>query len=382
LSEAEPAYHRALAVAATGIERCRALIGLAAVKRLTDDIDGALADLAQAESEASANNLLVEQSRIHFLRGNLMFPRGDLDGCLREHQLGLSFAQRAARPDLEAASLGGLGDAEYLRGRMNSARERLVECVALARKLGLGRIAVANQAQVAHAALYTGSMDETLALATAAAEAAVQVGHLRATINARLAVAGALLGLARYDDCLEMVNQSEEAIERAGAIRFRQGTAMYRGYALAALGRRPEAIRALRDGIAFAVENGFAFQGPAVAGALALAVDDPAEKLACLERAEAGIAAGCVGHNQYRVYTDGIDVAYALRDAAMLRRFVGLLRRYPPDETVAWSAFHALRGEALLHQLEPDAGPQGALLLRQAEQRGRELSLHHYRLTA
>jgi hypothetical protein len=113
-----------------------------------------------------------------------------------------------------------------------------------------------------------------------------------------------------------------------------------------------------------------------------LVLDDPAEKSACLERAEAGIAAGCVSHNQYRVYVDGIAVAYALRDAALLRRYVGLLRSYPPDETVAWSAFHALRGEALLHQLEPDAGPQGELLLRQTEQRGRELSLHHYRLTA
>jgi class 3 adenylate cyclase/tetratricopeptide (TPR) repeat protein len=382
LSEAEPAYHRALAVAATGIERSQALIGLAAVKRLTDDIDGALTDLAQAESEASANNLLVEQSRIQFLRGNLMFPRGDFDRCLREHQEGLRFAQLAARPDLQAASLGGLGDAEYLRGRMNSSRQRLVQCVALARELGLGRIEVANQAQVAHTMLYTGPLDEMLAVATAAVEAAMQVGHLRATINAGVAVAAALLGLARYDECLEMVKEAEEVIERAGAHRFRQPCLLFRGRALAALGRKPEAIQTLRDGIAFATENGFAFHGPSLLGALAVVSGDPAEKAACLDRAEAGLAEGSVSHNHYRVYADGVDVAYALRDPAMLRRYVDFSRRYPSDETVAWSAFHALRGEALLHQLESGASPEAALLFRQAAQRSRELSLHHYRVTA
>ena len=47
------AYEDALAAAPGEAERCRALIGLAAVKRVTDDLDGAFADLERAEAAAS-----------------------------------------------------------------------------------------------------------------------------------------------------------------------------------------------------------------------------------------------------------------------------------------------------------------------------------------
>ena len=85
MPEALVAYERALDVAADDAERCRAWIGLAAVKRVTDDLDGAFADLERAEAAAAAQGLLAEAARIHYLRGNLCFPRGDIEGCLREH---------------------------------------------------------------------------------------------------------------------------------------------------------------------------------------------------------------------------------------------------------------------------------------------------------
>jgi len=44
--------------------------------------------------------------------GNLLFPRGDVEGCLREHRRSLDLAREAGSAELEAAALGGLGDAE------------------------------------------------------------------------------------------------------------------------------------------------------------------------------------------------------------------------------------------------------------------------------
>ncbi len=49
MKEALSGYERALAVAVSDADRCRAWIGLAAVKRVTDDVDGAFADLDRAE---------------------------------------------------------------------------------------------------------------------------------------------------------------------------------------------------------------------------------------------------------------------------------------------------------------------------------------------
>jgi tetratricopeptide (TPR) repeat protein len=123
MTTALAAFETAFELAATDAERCRAWIGRATVKRVIDDLDGAWTDLDCAAAAAAAQGLLREEARIHFLRGNLCFPRGDIDGCVREHGHSLALAREAGDPEQEAAALGGLGDSEYMRGRMTSARD-------------------------------------------------------------------------------------------------------------------------------------------------------------------------------------------------------------------------------------------------------------------
>jgi hypothetical protein len=95
IAEAAAAYDVALPLAAGEDERARALLGRAAVKRLTDDLAGAFADLNAADEIAGRLAMDEAAARIHILRGNLLFPRGDIAGCLSEHQHGLKLARRA-----------------------------------------------------------------------------------------------------------------------------------------------------------------------------------------------------------------------------------------------------------------------------------------------
>src|SRR5262249_48242977 len=180
MPEAGRAYRAALDAAVDDKERCAAWLGLAAVKRVTDDLPGAMADLEHAEAVAVRHHLLAEQARIHFLRGNLCFPRGDLDGCLREHGIALELAGRAGAAELEAMALGGLGDAEYVRGRMISAYDRFRECVALCERHGFGRIEVANRPMMAFTRWYAGDTKGALVVADTAIARAARVGHRRA----------------------------------------------------------------------------------------------------------------------------------------------------------------------------------------------------------
>jgi tetratricopeptide (TPR) repeat protein len=376
--EAEQAFSLAAEEAISGADRSRALIGLAEVKRVIDDLDGAFHDLQRAEETAVKGGLIAERARLHFLRGNLYFPRGDVASCHREHEKGLHFAREAGRSDLEAASLGGLGDAEYVRGRMASARRRLEESVELAARQGLGRIEVANKAQIAHALLYVGSQAEAYDAARAAVQSAERVGHSRAEINARAAVIKALLSLGRYEECLEEIVSCEASIERLGAIRFRQVAYMHRGPSLHAIGRTNEAIATLEEGIEFARSTGFAFHGPSIVSALAVLVDDSARRRDLMEKALTACSIGCVGHNQFMVYADGIDVAYGLGDVDLLKRLIALTTDYAEGESLAWSNFQALRGRALLGRLLQGDIPEVRKANDAAVKRGRELSMRHW----
>ena len=79
--------------------------------RLGDRFDEALAHLDQAEDAAAGAGLTGELSRIHHVRGNLLFPLGKPAECAREHAAALRHAQAAGSPELEARALGGIGDA-------------------------------------------------------------------------------------------------------------------------------------------------------------------------------------------------------------------------------------------------------------------------------
>ena len=117
-----------------------------------------------------------------------------------EHELALDLAHEINDPELEARALGGLGDAEYARGRMISAHSSFSRCVELSRKHGFGRIEVANLSMIAHTQVYLNDLSGALATSAAAIELAARVGHPRAEIIAHNAATIRLLHERRFYD--------------------------------------------------------------------------------------------------------------------------------------------------------------------------------------
>jgi len=373
------AFEKVLEAAGNDTERCRAWIGCAQVKRVTDDLDGAFADLERAEEIAVALRLKPEEARIRFLRGNLFFPRGDIDGCLREHERSLELARQIGAPENEAAALGGLGDAEYVRGRMISAHGRLSECVQLARGQGLGRIEVANRAQIAHTMLYFGPQREACEHALAAAASAARVGHLRAELNSQTAVIFALFALNEFQTCRAEIERSHEIVRRLGAWRFEPVCLLFLGQAALCEGRLDEATNVLRQAQEAARRSGVGFFGPIIQGKLAQSLQRIEERRGALTEGELQIASGCVGHNQLRFYPDAIDVALELSDWDEADRYASQLAAYTSAEPLPWSDFFIDRGRVLVAvgrgAHEHDHQAVLCRLLEQGERFGYEIAM-------
>jgi tetratricopeptide (TPR) repeat protein len=371
--DALKAFEDALASAPDDPARCRAWTGCAAVKRITDDLDGAFADLDRAQSVAVSHGLTQEQARLHYLRGNLYFPRGNVEGCASEHRLSLGLARETKSPELEAAALGGLGDADYLRARMKSAGRCLMECVDVARRNGFGRIEVANNAQVAHAMLYYKPQAEALEQALAAAAAAARVGHLRAEINARSAAFSALQVMGDGERCKAEVGRTLELIRRTGAGRFEQRAFYHLGKLALAEGRRRDAIDLLERGLGVARRTGLSFHGPTVLGGLACARDSVEGQLAALSEGEALIRAGCVAHNQLWFYPDAMEAALGLGDYEAVERYAALLEDFTRSEPLPWSDFFIARGRLLAEHGRGRLGTEGVAALAALRRLGEQL---------
>jgi class 3 adenylate cyclase/tetratricopeptide (TPR) repeat protein len=347
LAESLGAYQAALAAAQDDSERCRALLGIAAVKRVIDDLDGAFADLEQAEALAINLDLTRELARLHFLRGNLYFPRGQIERCLTEHQRSLELARLAGSAELEAQALGGLGDAEYVRGRMLTAGRHFRACIELCRPHGFGRIEVASLPMAAAMAFYAGDYQRALDEAEEAIEAASRVGHRRAEMIAQHIV---LMCQAELGDFAAARPNAERAIALArqlGARRFvAEGLGFLAGVE-AARGRRSVAAELAREALAISRETGMAFLGPGLLGWLALFTNEPEERQAALAEGEALLAAGSVSHNYFFFYQAAIEAALAASDWAAAERYAGALEDYTRPEPLPWADFIIACGRAL-----------------------------------
>ncbi len=341
------AYRNVIEAGGERAARCRAWIGVAAGMRIIDRYDDAFAALDTAEQEAMAAGLTEDLSRIHSLRGNLYFPLGDGEACRDAHGKALEYARRAGSPQLEAQALGGLGDAEYVRGRMRTANGYFRRCVELCRRQDLVEVEAANLSMVAHTRMYLNELREAAADALASADLAREIGHLRAEINARLAAVFSLYDLGERVQADTHITRAGELIERLGARRFLPSFLRYEARILYDRGEVARALALLDRAMAVNRETGLAFDGPRTLAFLAYATEDPELRDASLAEAERIIEEGCVGHNVLFFYRDGIDVALKLGRWDQAERYAAGLERYTRAEPLPWSDFFIARGRAL-----------------------------------
>ena len=341
------AYRKALEATDSEVEMCLAWIGLAAGMRVTDDYEEALAALDRAQDVAGPHGLHKELSRIHYYRGSLYFPLGNIDGCLEEHEKALDYARRAGSPEEEARALSGLGDADYLRGRMITAHGHFKRCIELCREHGFGRIEIANRYMVGVTLLYQNELEAALDDCLAAAEAAAKVGHHRAEIVARQVAGYVLFDMADLARAKEQCDQALALAQHLGAGRFEPLNLVHQGKVLALQGHRAEAVKLMEEAFAMSRESGITFSGPWVLGALAVVSDDPAARRRALSEGEDLLRQGCVSHNYFRFYVDAIATALELEDWDGADRYAAALEDYTRPEPLPWTDFFIAWGRAL-----------------------------------
>lgn len=340
-----------------GPERLAAMLGQANALSVLDRLEEALALLDQAQAEAQRLELPVLLARIHGLRGNIVFPRGEVARCLAEHSRALDLAVEAGAPEEEARAHGGLGDAYYMSGDMASSMRHYERCVRVAAAQGYRRIEVANRSMYSLGSMFDLDFPGALREAEAAVKLAIQVGHRRAEMIAEH---------MRYWNFIEMgeVEGARKAALRAIAIsrqlkarRFEAEGLMFLGEALATAGD-PEGVVWLREANVIARETP-SYMLPSGLGLLAMLTPDPEEREAALQEGEALLAAGTVWHNRVFFNRYAIEAAWRSGDAARISRYAEALGQVTREPT-RYLDFLVRRARALAAHLEGN-GDRAAL---------------------
>ncbi len=345
--ESIDAYREAEQLAADEFQRCSALIGQVQGLRLIDRSEDALVLLENAEQSAVENQLAGELAQVHYLRGNLYFPLGNLEGCLKEHGEALEWARKAETPEAEARALGGLGDANYLSGKMTTACDSFRNCVDLCQQHGLGQAEVANLPMVGWSALFTGSLDHALEFAQLAIDLASKANHYRAESQGRSLAGFINFEMGAFAEAGKQLNLALDLSRKLNARRFEAHFICDLARLADAQGDKTDALRLVEEALSICRETGMNYIGPTVLGAYALITNDEQTRRSSLDESDKLLREGCVSHNYFLFYRDAMDVCLDAGDWDTVDRYAAALEDYARQEPLPWSHFFADRGRTL-----------------------------------
>jgi hypothetical protein len=270
-----------------------------------------------------------------------------MEGCLREHGLSLQLAKQVGAAELEAAALGGLGDAEYLRGRIVSAYWHYRNSIDVAIQHSLPKIEVANRPMAAFMRWFSGDGTQALSEAKEAIGAAERVGHLRAQMIGHHA---AYLCLSSADELAGAFDHAQSALAIARQIkapRFEAEGLAFRAQVQSASGQLQMARADIGEALVIARRSGLAFFGPIIFGIQATLMDDTVAKRAALREAETLLVGGAASHNHLLFRALAIDICWSLGDWSEIDRQADQLELYTRGEPLPWADFHIQRARVI-----------------------------------
>jgi class 3 adenylate cyclase/tetratricopeptide (TPR) repeat protein len=339
------AFRVALEHAPVGRPRLRAILGLAQGLTVLDRVDEAVRLLEEAETAAKAEGMAVELSRLHTLRANIHFPRGEIERCLAEHSEALRLAEAAGAAEEQARALGGLADAYYMRGLYRTTAQMFRRCVDVSFAQGFKRIEAANLPMLAIMVMFELRFADARAIAERAVLLADQIGHRRAAMIGHHARFFLCYDLGEPAEASRSVTAALEIAEALQARRFIAEGLLFRAVLEHAAGE-PRARETLENGLAIAREHPF-YLLPYGLGLQAMMTEDPDERAAALAEGEALIAAGAVSHNIPLFGRFAIEACLNAKDWSGAERQADALLRGLAAEPLPMTDFVVARARAL-----------------------------------
>ncbi len=343
--EAIAAFRMAAEAAAPGRPRLRAVLGLAHGLSVLDRLDEAVALLDRAQGEAEELGFLVEQSRIHTLRGNIHFPRGEMERCLAEHGEALRLAEAAGAMEEQARALGGLADGNYMCGLFRTSGKMFLRCIELCRTNGFSRIEAANLSMVGMMTMMEMQFGAALQHARRAVHLAEQIGNRRAAMIGYHGLHFLHAEMGEATLAFETGVIGTDIARKLGARRFIAEGLLLQALSFHASGD-PRARELVREGNAIAREQP-SYMLPFGLAAEAVIATKAEERAALLAEGEKVLAAGAVSHNIIFFNRHAIDACVAAGEWDDVERYAAALERGMAQEPTPMTDFLIARARVL-----------------------------------
>jgi len=320
------------------------LLDMVASMRIIDRYDDAFRALDEAQALCSEDANSDELIRVHYLRGNMYFPVGDIEGCLREHTEACRLARKSGQADFEARALGGMGDAYILDGEVIQAENHFDQSVRICRDHQMPDIETGNLAMRGHMRFYLLRFEEALEDCHRATSMAVDAGNRRSEMVCLGSILAKILSdQGRWAEAEQALRSALEIVKNLGALRYQPMYLSFLARVLWATGRNDDALAAAEEALAGAREDGMIYTGAMVLGAYAKVCGD--RKLAndCLEEGLSVLTDRVPAHNHLWFQLDAMDTALGWQDWDRVDQHADSFQTFAGPKNIPWAMYHIER---------------------------------------
>ena len=352
------------------------LLGLVASFRILGRYEQSLDALDRAEALAVRDDQTLVLANIHYLRGNIYFPRGDIDGCRKEHEIALRLAMEAGSAEYEARSLSGLGDADYLQGRMVGAFANYDRCIEICQSQGFAGIEVANLHMRGLTRYYQSDLIGGLEDCITGAEGAARAGKHREESLSHGSAGNILWEMGQFEAARSRSEAALKLARRLGSRILELYQLIFLALDLMSEDHRAEAVQLACKAveISCATEAGPSQVGPWALGAVAATSNDREQRRQALEEGERLLGPDCVSHCHLWFYRLAMDASLKCADWEGLEHYASALEAFTKIEPLPWSDFFIARARILVaheRNKHDEATRQGLERLRKQAERAR-----------
>lgn len=345
--DALTAYRESIDFSPDQTGQVQAWLGTAAALRIMDRHIEALDALDRAEAALGSSVDAQIRARIYTLRGNLCFPLGRLDACLRAHEQALQYAQQAQSPLDLARAYSGLGDAWYQRGRMKTAQGYFARCIDAGRRHGLPGVLIANLPMLGITQAYCGDVRAGSETIHEALGLARHANDLRGEMLVHLTASSMLLMRGQSDEASQYAYLSLKLARQLGARRFQAEALGIIASIMMIRDDRDAAANLIAEGLELGRATGMSYCGPSLLSVFARIASDAQQRATALDEGEALLAAGCVSHCYFEFYGNAIEVSLQQDQWAKARHYADALAVYTREEPLQWAQLLIERGKVL-----------------------------------
>ncbi len=341
MANARQYYQHAIMLAGRPQEKIDAVIGLAGVLNILEELEEEERLLDETVPLALSVGAEAALGKLLYLKGNIYFPRGNYTECRRYHEDAARYAEAADMSETQARALSGVGDSYYAQGRMCKAFDLFTQCLAMCERHRYVHIEASNRAALGSTRIYLGDAEGAVADALASAALANKVGNRRAETFSRMTAGWALVADGALDAATEQVELGLELARTLGSSRFETFLMESQARITWLLGDHALAERQINATVQqmerLQLQN---FIGPWVLGTQALFTRDDAVRRRALLQGAAYLTRDCLAHNAYRFYLSAAEVALLDGDLVAAGFYADQLLATAAQESCAWAEHH------------------------------------------